>query len=248
MAKKFKILMLLIFSSFLLKGCGEDCLYGCDRPTLPSDCSTLTEDEVDTFDELSITYLEDGTPEKSLEILECFQDAGALFTDVRKIRWITATLENYGFDTLTGLIGILSEIANVVDSGSTTATSLPGVPDINTMSQALYFSSVVVPLETVYASIAESSLDANQSASYSTLGTSISIYVLNAHAYPGSGPVVAGLYTDTSTPMSTSRKSFITSNLICGITDPNGENGCPNGSEQDLDDMALALANAFYIP
>lgn len=236
----------LLIVTFVFSACGEDCLFDCDVPKTPSDCSTLTETEIKRFDSITISYMEDDEFVKALEILDCYKEVPALFNDGRKLRWLTAKLESNGFDTIFGLISVLQGIGELVSDGATTLTSLSGVPNINSRTQASYFS-LVNELKTVRDSVNSASLNDNQLGSYNSLSTIIAVYILNSYSYPDlDSTVIAGLYTDIQTQVSSVNESYVTTNLLCVFSDDSGS--CPDGSEPTVASIALVLANQFYVP
>lgn len=242
-----RVFLIIFFIALIIQSCGEDCYYGCEVPTLPDDCSKLTDAEIRRFDQMSISYLENDKPTKSLEILECFRDSSKIFNNVRKLRWLVSRLEVYGFDTGLGVFAALSSIAEVISSGSTTSTAIDGVPNINDYNNhAAYRLAVISPILVVYNSINASQLDSNQQLTLSSLEIVLAIYLLNSYAYPNPSIIIGGVYPTLETSVTTADENFITENLVCNI--PGAADDCPNGSEPALDPVALILANAFYQP
>lgn len=236
---------LLLATLTMIGACGEGCLYDCDVPAVPDSCASLTQTEINRFDAMVITYMEEDEFAKALEIMDCYRTTNTeLFTDQVKLRWLTAKFENFGFDTIFGLVSVLTEIGDLISSGTTNITSLPGVPSTTGRTQTAYFT-LVTELYTVYNSITVSTLDSAQSSSYNSLGSILSVFLLSSYSYPDTdAPVVAGLYTAIATPVSSTNESFIYENLVCRFADD--PSACPTASDPDIDVIALTLANQFF--
>lgn len=239
----FKIIVAVKIHLLLAISCGEQCRYDCKITEIPTDCSILSASEIKRYDDSSIRYLEDKEYVKALAILNCFSKTEKLFTDVRKLRWLTTKFESYGFDTLTGILGVFVELANLINSGSTTVEKLPGVPDINQKTQADYFT-LVSELKVVFQSINTQALDQNQKATYSSLSTVLAIFILNSYAYPNT--LIGPPYIALATGVGSADESFVKESLICALTDPADQKNCPNGVGINVSAIALVLANAFY--